>query len=407
IFRATRRYLKKHKIAVHDGREPFECGKCHKSFGEKVNRFTRCNHRLTRQLVDIVPTPSTREHQRQHSHRPALQQPVPAAHRHLQPPNRTTPPKKATHCIRTRLADSAVGRRLQASISASTNFRNKSKKKNFVDFVQRRNLLKTRGQVYLCGDLLLDVVLRTTVSTSGKGDNWKHEYTSDPVHRYLELHYRSKSLLYRRFRRGSRPFVGNCSLVPAVAKGAAEPRLLACSDLFYFLRYVFVRRQEVCKKSHRVDGKTGPCRSTIFSPAPPTPPPSRKIIQLTAQRGMLHSGFGPTQMNKFFSVLQLPNINEKVLKSHERIVGPIVELVAEESCLKAADLERTLTIENKNRAVDKFWTDVSYVVDDENRVPYVNQIEENQSRLITEIYLHETDTFNCSAIIGLSSTCNS
>ncbi|CAB0035349.1 unnamed protein product, partial [Trichogramma brassicae] len=35
---------------------------------------------------------------RQHSHRPALQQPAPAAHRHLQLLSRTTPPKKATHC---------------------------------------------------------------------------------------------------------------------------------------------------------------------------------------------------------------------------------------------------------------------------------------------------------------------
>ncbi|CAB0036646.1 unnamed protein product, partial [Trichogramma brassicae] len=34
---------------------------------------------------------------RQHSHRPALQQPAPAAHRHLQLLSRTTPPKKATH----------------------------------------------------------------------------------------------------------------------------------------------------------------------------------------------------------------------------------------------------------------------------------------------------------------------
>ncbi|CAB0035520.1 unnamed protein product, partial [Trichogramma brassicae] len=50
-----------------------------------------------RQLVNFVPTPSTREHLRQHRHRPALQQPAPAAHRHFQLPKRTTPPKKATH----------------------------------------------------------------------------------------------------------------------------------------------------------------------------------------------------------------------------------------------------------------------------------------------------------------------
>ncbi|CAB0042454.1 unnamed protein product [Trichogramma brassicae] len=63
-----------------------------------ANRFTRCNHRLTRQLVNFVPTPSTRKHQRQHRHRPALQQPAPAAHRHFQLPKRTTPPKKLIPC---------------------------------------------------------------------------------------------------------------------------------------------------------------------------------------------------------------------------------------------------------------------------------------------------------------------
>ncbi|CAB0037376.1 unnamed protein product [Trichogramma brassicae] len=71
-------------------------------YPEKMNRFTRYNHRLTRQLVNFAPTPSTRERRRQHSHRPALQQPAPAAHRHLQLLSRTTPPKKATHyCIAT------------------------------------------------------------------------------------------------------------------------------------------------------------------------------------------------------------------------------------------------------------------------------------------------------------------
>uniref|UniRef100_A0ABD2W713 Uncharacterized protein n=1 Tax=Trichogramma kaykai TaxID=54128 RepID=A0ABD2W713_9HYME len=66
---------------------------------------------------------------------------------------------------------------------------------------------------------------------------------------------------------------------------------------------------------------------------------------------MLQSRFGPTQMNKLFRILQLPNIDEKVLKSYERIVSSIVELIDEESILKAADLERTLTIENKSTLV--------------------------------------------------------
>ncbi|KAL7307615.1 hypothetical protein TKK_0000303 [Trichogramma kaykai] len=72
--------------------------------------------------------------------------------------------------------------------------------------------------------------------------------------------------------------------------------------------------------------------------------------QLQSAEGTTY-GFGPTQMNKLFRILQLPNIDEKVLKSYERIVSSIVELIDEESILKAADLERTLTIENKSTLV--------------------------------------------------------
>ncbi|KAL7307240.1 hypothetical protein TKK_0000961 [Trichogramma kaykai] len=69
-------------------------------------------------------------------------------------------------------------------------------------------------------------------------------------------------------------------------------------------------------------------------------------INSKAALGMLHSGFGPRQLNKLFSILDLPKIDEKTLKCHERIIGPVVELIAKESCYEAAKTERSLTIKN-------------------------------------------------------------
>jgi len=60
----------------------------------------------------------------------------------------------------------------------------------------------------------------------------------------------------------------------------------------------------------------------------------------------MHAGAGATQLNKIFSSIDLPNMDDKLLKKHERIIGPIVEFVAKESCSEAAIAERTLTLEN-------------------------------------------------------------
>ncbi|XP_077279100.1 uncharacterized protein LOC143906731 [Temnothorax americanus] len=62
--------------------------------------------------------------------------------------------------------------------------------------------------------------------------------------------------------------------------------------------------------------------------------------------GVLHAGAGSTQLNKIFNCMDLPNINDQLFKKHERIIGPIVEFVAKESCSEAAIAERTLTLEN-------------------------------------------------------------
>lgn len=61
---------------------------------------------------------------------------------------------------------------------------------------------------------------------------------------------------------------------------------------------------------------------------------------------MLDAGIGPTCINKLFGVMDIPVINEQLLKHHERLIGPVVEIVAKESCCEATAMERALTIEN-------------------------------------------------------------
>ncbi|CAB0044863.1 unnamed protein product [Trichogramma brassicae] len=90
----------------------FRCSfqlKCARPLFEKSASSSSTNHRppstptpcrpIRRRNHSRPPAEVTLADQpRQHSHRPALQQPAPAAHRHLQLLSRTTPPKKATHC---------------------------------------------------------------------------------------------------------------------------------------------------------------------------------------------------------------------------------------------------------------------------------------------------------------------
>ena len=44
--------------------------------------------------------------------------------------------------------------------------------------------------------------------------------------------------------------------------------------------------------------------------------------------------------------MDVPCIDSHTFKNNERIIGPIVELVAKESCSEAAALERVLTIDS-------------------------------------------------------------
>lgn len=60
--------------------------------------------------------------------------------------------------------------------------------------------------------------------------------------------------------------------------------------------------------------------------------------------GSIHSGTGLDKVNKLISTLDIPTVNSQLYKRHERLIGPIVEHVAKESCLEAAYEEREATI---------------------------------------------------------------
>ncbi|XP_066583924.1 uncharacterized protein [Prorops nasuta] len=62
--------------------------------------------------------------------------------------------------------------------------------------------------------------------------------------------------------------------------------------------------------------------------------------------GALHAGLGHTQVEKLFSVCNLPVPTSKTFKRREREVGIAVEKIAKDSCRKATKLERDLTVKN-------------------------------------------------------------
>lgn len=59
----------------------------------------------------------------------------------------------------------------------------------------------------------------------------------------------------------------------------------------------------------------------------------------------MNSGFGPTKTNKFLKTIGLPGVNEKTFKVHERLVGPVIEEVARDSCIEAVAIEKELTVQ--------------------------------------------------------------
>lgn len=60
----------------------------------------------------------------------------------------------------------------------------------------------------------------------------------------------------------------------------------------------------------------------------------------------MNSGLGPTKTNKLLKTIGLPGVNDKTFKVHERLVGPVIEEVARESCIEAVTVEKELTEKN-------------------------------------------------------------
>lgn len=46
--------------------------------------------------------------------------------------------------------------------------------------------------------------------------------------------------------------------------------------------------------------------------------------------------------------MNLPIMDSPLFKRHERIIGPVIERVAKESCTEATAMEKALTIESIN-----------------------------------------------------------
>ena len=59
---------------------------------------------------------------------------------------------------------------------------------------------------------------------------------------------------------------------------------------------------------------------------------------------MYHAGLGQRHLSNFMSALEIPSLHHKSLKAREREIAPTMTKVAEESCRKALEEERNLTM---------------------------------------------------------------
>ena len=64
---------------------------------------------------------------------------------------------------------------------------------------------------------------------------------------------------------------------------------------------------------------------------------------------MLHADIGPTHLNESLSSINVPSVGESTLKACERQVGPQIEKLAKESCLKSLESERKLWKEESEK----------------------------------------------------------
>ncbi|KAJ8665596.1 hypothetical protein QAD02_007258 [Eretmocerus hayati] len=64
--------------------------------------------------------------------------------------------------------------------------------------------------------------------------------------------------------------------------------------------------------------------------------------------GVLDAGIGETKENTLLSVINSPTIHHSTLNKHERVVGPVIERVANASCVEAMQEEKLLTVAFNN-----------------------------------------------------------
>ena len=64
---------------------------------------------------------------------------------------------------------------------------------------------------------------------------------------------------------------------------------------------------------------------------------------------MLHAGTGPTHVNELLSSINVPLVGESTLKAREKEVGPQIEKLAKESCLKSLENEKNLWKEESEK----------------------------------------------------------
>ena len=67
-------------------------------------------------------------------------------------------------------------------------------------------------------------------------------------------------------------------------------------------------------------------------------------VNSKAVLGILMAGMGNSHFNKLLASLDIPELTWPTFKSHEEEIGRVIQQMAEESCQKAAALERELTI---------------------------------------------------------------
>ncbi|XP_034948881.1 uncharacterized protein [Chelonus insularis] len=74
--------------------------------------------------------------------------------------------------------------------------------------------------------------------------------------------------------------------------------------------------------------------------------------------GTLHAGLGFSSTTSLFQTMNIPTMSSRTFKKLEREVGPVVEIIAKESCKKAVALERALTIKNLENLQEKLPEDL-------------------------------------------------